>query len=79
MAISNSKNERRPRSKPTLQELNETIDKLLEELIILYKEIISHAIQMNINIEDDHVSTCLWKCVCSRFYNLKDIQREELR
>ena len=31
------------------------------------------------SIEDDHVSTSLWKCVCSKFYKLKDMQREELR
>ena len=31
------------------------------------------------SIEDDHVSTSLWKCVCSKLYKLKDMQREDLR
>ncbi len=78
-AMPNSKVGRRPRPKPTLQELNETTNKLLQELVLLYKESISHAVQKNINIKDDHVFASLWKCVCSKLYKLKDMQREELR
>ena len=79
MTIPNSKTGRRLRPKPTIHELNEINDKLLQEFLFLYNEIISHAIQKNINIKDDHVSTSLWKCVYSRFYKPKDMQREELR
>lgn len=56
MTMPNSKNGKRTRPKPTLQELNEINDKLLQELVLLYKESISHAVQNNISIEDDHVS-----------------------
>lgn len=77
--MQNSKTGRRPRAKLTFQEINETTDKLLQELVLLYKANISYAIQENINIEEDHVSTSLWECVCTRFYRLKDMQREELK
>ena len=76
MAMPNSKIGRRPRPRPTLQELNETTKKILQDLVLLFKIRTSHVIQENINIEEDQVSTSLWECVCAILKKLKDMQRE---
>ena len=76
MVMKNSKIERRPRLKPTLQELNEINDKLLQDLVLLFKESISHVVQKNISIKDYYMSI-FWNHICACFQKLRDLQESE--
>ena len=62
------------RPDPTISEILQMNDKVLQDFWEHYKKSISKAVKLKISVEDDHSFALLWMSLCHRFHKLKDLE-----